>query len=301
MNSRTNAALLAAIGVPLLFVALITLQFRIDATVAKEVARQEELLLPSGKVLKQMSLGYDALLADIYWTRAVQYYGSNAGIPGVKFPLLWPLLDITTTLDPHLTPAYRFGSVFLSEQSPVGAGEPELALKLTEKGLAANPQDWQMNATIGFLYYWYLKDYKKSSEAYLEGAKNPLAPGWLAMMAAQVVLKANATDTSKMIWSNIYNSTPNPAIRKSALQHLEGLQASQDIDLLDQLAEKYRAANGHSPASMQTLVEAGLVRSTPVDPTGLPYIFGPNGKAQLNPKSEVVIERGPPTPPSLNP
>ncbi|MGA8037137.1 MAG: hypothetical protein WA823_09965 [Candidatus Acidiferrales bacterium] len=301
MKSRTKTPLLAAIGVPLLFVALIALQFRIDASVAKEAARQQELLLPSGKLLKQLSLGYDALLADIYWTRAVQYYGSNAGIAGVKFPLLWPLLDITTTLDPHLTPAYRFGSVFLSEESPVGAGEPKLALKLTEKGLAANPKDWQMNATIGFLYYWYLKDYQKSSQAYLEGAKNPLAPGWLAMMAAQVVLKANAIDTSKMIWSNIYNSTPNPAIRKSALQHLEGLQATQDIDALNQLAEKYRAANGHFPASMQALVDAGLVRSTPVDPTGFPYVYDSDGAAHLNPNSEILLEVGPRTPPSLNP
>jgi hypothetical protein len=174
-------------------------------------------------------------------------------------------------------------------------------VKLTDKGMAANPEDWQMNATKGFLYYWYLKDYKKSADAYLEGAKNPLAPGWLAMMAAQVVLKANATDTSKMIWSNIYNSTPNPAIRKSALQHLEGLQASQDIDTLNQLAQKYRAANGHFPASMQALVDARLVRSTPVDPTGLPYVFASDGTAHLNPKSDILLEAGPPTPPSLNP
>jgi hypothetical protein len=120
MNSRGKLALLATVGVPLLFVALIVLQARIDASAAAEVQGQAELLLSSGTVLKRLSLGYDALLADIYWTRAVQYYGSNAGIPGVKFPLLWPLLDITTTLDPKLTPAYRFGAVFLSEQSPVG-------------------------------------------------------------------------------------------------------------------------------------------------------------------------------------
>jgi len=299
MSSRSRVTLLAAIGIPLLFVVLIGVQSRIDATVAAEPVSQQELLLSSGTVLKKLSLGYDALLADIYWTRAVQYYGSNAGIPGVKFPLLWPLLDITTTLDPQLTPAYRFGAVFLSEESPVGAGEPELALKLTEKGLAANPQDWQMNATEGFLYYWYLRDYQKSSEAYLAGSKNPLAPGWLAMMAAQVVLKANETNTSEMIWTEIYQSTPNPAIRKSALQHLQGLHASQDIEALNQLAQKYHSMYGHYPASVDALVQAGMARSTPVDPSGLPYVYDADGRAHLNPKSEIVIESGPVTPPDI--
>jgi hypothetical protein len=294
MNSHRKLALLAAVGVPLLFVAVITLQTRIDVSTAAEVQSQQELLLSSGTVIKRLSLGYDALLADIYWTRAVQYYGSNAGIPGVKFPLLWPLLDITTTLDPKLTPAYRFGAVFLSEQSPVGAGEPELALKLTQKGIAANPQDWQMNATEGFLYYWYLREYQKSSEAYLAGSKNPLAPGWLAMMAAQVVLKANETNTSEMIWTEIYNSTPNPSIRKSALLH-----ASQDIEALNQLAQKYHSIYGHYPASVDVLVQAGLARTTPVDPSGLPYIYDADGRAQLNPKSEIVIESGPATPPKV--
>ncbi len=36
---------------------------------------QEALYLRSAKVLRRLSLGYTGLLADIYWTRAVQYFG----------------------------------------------------------------------------------------------------------------------------------------------------------------------------------------------------------------------------------
>ena len=46
---------------------------------------KEELLLRSGPLLKKLSLGYDPLLADIYWTRAVQYYGSRARKPGATY------------------------------------------------------------------------------------------------------------------------------------------------------------------------------------------------------------------------
>src|SRR5690349_21225423 len=36
---------------------------------------QEVLYIQSPAVLRRMSLGYTGLLADIYWTRAVQYFG----------------------------------------------------------------------------------------------------------------------------------------------------------------------------------------------------------------------------------
>ena len=38
---------------------------------------EEVLYISSPKALKRLSLGYDGLLADIYWTRAVQYFGSR--------------------------------------------------------------------------------------------------------------------------------------------------------------------------------------------------------------------------------
>src|SRR5262249_6292581 len=77
-------------------------------------------LLP--KVLKRLSLGYDGLLADIYWTRAVQYFGNKHNIGAEDFNLLAPLLDITTTLDPHLIVAYEYGTNFLAPPPPNGAG-----------------------------------------------------------------------------------------------------------------------------------------------------------------------------------
>jgi hypothetical protein len=298
MKARAKVAWVAAIGVPVLFVALALLQTRIDASVWAQSAEDNELMLRSGSVLKRMSLGYDSLLADIYWTRTVQYYGRNTEIRGSKFPQLWPLLDITTTLDPKLIPAYRFGGVFLSEPPPSGAADPNRAVELTQRGIAANPDDWQMGATLGFLYYWYLKDYPKSSAAYLQASKNPNAVGWLGMMAARVALMSDSADTSKMIWSEIYQSTPNPLIRKQAQQHLEALHAMQDIQLLNDLSEKYRATYGHYPLSMEDLTKSGFIRGVPTDPSGELYVIGVDGKANVGPRSTIVPEVPPPTPPT---
>src|SRR5881396_1431987 len=64
---------------------------------------EEVLYVSSPKLLKRASLGYNGLLADIYWTRAVQYYGGKHVTAGAKdYRLLYPLLEITTELDPKL-------------------------------------------------------------------------------------------------------------------------------------------------------------------------------------------------------
>ena len=98
---------------------------------------EEVLYISSPKVLKRLSMGYEGLLADIYWTRAVQYFGNKHHIGAEHYNLLAPLLEITTYLDPHLVVAYQFGSNFLSPKPPDGAGMPERAVTLMENGIRA--------------------------------------------------------------------------------------------------------------------------------------------------------------------
>src|SRR5579872_579016 len=100
---------------------------------AGSAAATTPLYVSSGKLLRDLSLGYEGLLADIYWTRAVQYYGRERLSGHPRFDLLGPLLRITTTLDPHLIIAYRFGAVFLAEKPPGGAGQPAEALQLLDR------------------------------------------------------------------------------------------------------------------------------------------------------------------------
>ena len=98
------------------------LQEKIDTQFDGMHQEADDLVLRSGKLLKVMSLEYAPLMADVYWTRVVQYYGDKEVRQDANLELLWPLLDVTTTLDPHLLVAYRFGSMFLSENAPRGSG-----------------------------------------------------------------------------------------------------------------------------------------------------------------------------------
>ncbi len=70
--SRKGSVVLAAVAIPLLLAALVPLTRQIEPLVEQVEPGRDVLNISSAQVLKKMSLGYDGLLADIYWTRVVQ-------------------------------------------------------------------------------------------------------------------------------------------------------------------------------------------------------------------------------------
>jgi hypothetical protein len=292
MKSGKNARFVrvSLLTIAALLILLAALQRNIDASMSRLAQGKPELLLSSGTTLKKLSLGYAPLLADIYWTRAVQYYGARVGTPEATFELLAPLLDITTTLDPKLMIAYRFGAIFLSEPAPAGAGRADLAVDLVKKGIAANPDEWRLYQDLGFLYSIHLKDYQKAADSYLEGSKNPNAQIYMKVLAATVAQKGDSLETSKMIWSEVYASTQDELIRKRAVEHLKALDAALDLRRLNEIAEEYGRKFGRYPATIQELRDAGLVGGKLRDPEGYAYGMGPYGVPQLDPHSPIVID-----------
>ncbi len=276
---------------PLGFAGVWKLQQGIDVQRAELHQERDDLVLRSGKLVKAMSLEYAPLVADIYWTRAVQYYGDKRARHDPNFELLWPLLDVTTTLDPNLVVAYRFGSTFLSEPSPRGAGQPQRGIALLERGIKANPDYWRLYEDLGFIYYFELKDYPKASAAFAEGSKNPKALVWMKVMAAKIAAEGESLSTSVFLWNEVYQSTTDPDVRKNALTHLQLLKVEQDCRQLDALADEYEKRTGQRPSRTGQLVDAGLLRRVPLDPAGYAYVFGPDGKAALSVDSPLLEQQ----------
>ena len=273
------------------FGAIWKLQHIIDKQHAALSQERDDLVLRSGKLLKMASLEYAPLMADFYWTRVVQFYGNKHVRGDANLELLWPLLDITTTLDPNLLPAYRFGAIFLSQKAPTGAGRPDLAVQLIERGIKANPDFWRLYEDLGFVYYFDLKDYKKASEAFLEGSKQPGALVWMKVMAAKVAADGESYETSSFLWNDLYTTATDPQIKENAKLHLELLKANEDCRQLDLLADAYEKRFGRRPKRVAELVQAGLLRGMPVDPRGYAYEFDNNGKAELNLNSPLLEQQ----------
>ena len=147
---------LARLGLPLLLSAAIWSQLQIEARLGGFRAQEEVLYLWDGEHVKRLFPGFESLMADLYWLRTVQYFGGHLHFDTERdFDLLEPLVDITTTLDPRFELAYRYGATFLAEPYPNGAGRPEAAVALLEKGVRNNPENWRLHWDLGHFRYLF--------------------------------------------------------------------------------------------------------------------------------------------------
>src|SRR5207248_7957270 len=143
-------------------------------------------------VARRMSIGFNGLVADWYWMRALQYVGRKLiayqgdlqldDLSPVGLSQLAPLLDSATMLDPQFIPAYEYGAVVLPSI------DVEAAIKLIQKGIAANPQTWRLYHQLGYIY-WQQGRFQEASEAYRQGAQIASAPAWMHAMAAQMAAR----------------------------------------------------------------------------------------------------------------
>jgi len=261
---------------------------------------EDVLYISSPKMVKRASLGFDGLMACIYWTRTVQYFGHRHFDRARTFNELAPLLEITTTLDPHLLPAYGFGASFLAPKPPGGAGEPERAIRLMEYGIEHNPDNWHLYYDLGFVYYTELKDYRNAAAVFERGSKVPNAHPFMKIMAAQMAMHAGDFATARMLWTATYESSSESIIRQNALEHLRALKVDEDVTNLESAVARFAERTGSPPVSMPELVMAEHLPGFPVDPDGNPYQLTLDGQVQVqNPDDFPFITKG--LPPAYKP
>jgi hypothetical protein len=239
----------------------------------------------STQFVKRAVLSYDSLAADVYWMRALQHYGRTRLSQGgpKEYELLYPLLDLTTSLDPRFTIAYRFGAIFLAEPSPGGAGRTDLAVALLEKGLAAQPSRWEFAQDIGFVHYWWRHDYATAADWFERAAAVPGAPNWMGGLVAVTRAKGGDRETSRHLWAEILAGSEQDWLRVQAQFRLKQLDAMDQIDQLERLIEQYRRQTGALPRTW-----ASLGVRAPKDPDGFEYRVDPfTGTVTLDPASTI--------------
>jgi tetratricopeptide (TPR) repeat protein len=275
-----------------------------------DVAQEEERLYVTGPAIKRMSLGFNGLVADWYWMRALQYVGRKAlnhpgriqldDLSALNLRLLAPLLDTATTLDPQFMAVYDFGAVVLP------AVDDRDAIALLEKGIAANPSAWRLYQHLGYIY-WQRGDYTVASRIYGEGAELAGAPIWMKQMSAQMAAEGGSRATARQIYLNMLEQSEDEKIRELAARRLAQVYSFDERDAIRKVLNEYSARTGRCASTWKDVtlalanarfkVDGGeqqlslnLDASTgaPVDPAGMPYRLVKDGcDVDLEPTSTV--------------
>lgn len=263
---------------PLLLLGLVPLvQRQVDARRGASRGGDPTLYLWSGAEVRRLAPGLESLMADVYWLRTVQYFGSQKAFEGGRqgYPLLGPLIDITVTLDPRMEIAYRYGAIFLSEAPPHGAGRPRDGIALLERGVAAQPDNWRLRQDLGFYHFLFLRDARKASEILDAAGRLQGAPFWLRSLAAEVLFKGGERATSRRMWEQLHAQAEDVAMRNNAWAQLAVLDALDEADRLTGLVRTFAERTGRNPASFDDLIAAGLLQRRPADIYGTPFEYDP--------------------------
>jgi hypothetical protein len=249
-----------------------------NSGVAGPAQSDPELYLRSSTIATRVLPSFHALAADVYWIRAIQYDGKERKSvrESGRFQLLFPLLDLATSLDPHFHIAYRFGAVFLAEPPPAGPGRTDQAVELLEKGLRSNPRRWHYAFDIGFVYFWAgvesgrSGDFVRAAEWFERGSMMPGSPVWLRQLAATTRAGAGDVPGAERLLRELSHSD-DPWIRDFARRGLDQLAALERIGRLQTLVHAFAAEHHHWPAGWAEIGRGA--KSGPLDPAGIPYEY----------------------------
>ncbi|HEX9421874.1 MAG TPA: hypothetical protein VF899_01430 [Pyrinomonadaceae bacterium] len=243
----------------------------------------EEQLYLNGATARRISLGFNGLAADWYWMRALQYVGGKimtvpANVPidslgQLNLKVLAPLLDTATTLDPQFMEPYEYAAVVLPDV------DLQQAIRITKKGIGANPSAWRLHQHLGFIY-WQQKDFQAAGEAYAQGAKLPGAPVWMEAMKARMAVEGGSRQLAREIYGRMYEQTEDDQVKDMARLRLMNLDSLNDRDALLKALSVFRAKTGRCPSTWKETEP--LLRDlnmntdstgAPLDPGGTPYVL----------------------------
>ncbi len=182
--------------------------------------RSELDLFPSGRFLREVSLGHAQLAADLGWLTAIQYYGKHR-MTDRRYPLAPHLFATITDADPHFENAYFFGSLVLAD-----GGFREQAERLLRRGAERNPDSWQLRFELGFFHYVVKKVPAQAAAEFAAAAEIPGAPEYVRSFAAVAFQRSGDVAMARRLWQLIARESQNEEIRRMAEERIAALEAS---------------------------------------------------------------------------
>jgi len=178
------------------------------------------LYLPKSGYLKEMSLGYRTVFADILWIKAIGYFGGHT-LTDQEYPWLFHILDQTTSLDPLFHHAYTFGGVVLAVEGDSLAQ----SIALLRKGMTYFPGDWLLPFYIGLDSFYYLKDPVVAADYIKVAATLPGHPEYLPRLAASLLSRSGRLPAAIAFLTTVAENTEDEHVRRGLYEKIEDLKA----------------------------------------------------------------------------
>jgi tetratricopeptide (TPR) repeat protein len=246
-----------------------SLKIKTDNISREKIPGSSIIYIPSGQYLKYATFGNSSLLADLIYIWAIQYY-SDYTIPDM-YEYLDHIFSIINELDPSYLDPYDVGAVIAAYE----AEDLDLALKILDRGLEKNPEQWLFPYMAGHYAQMIRKDHKLAQKYYKKAMDIEGVPPIVNRLYANAIFKSMDYKRALQTWLEIYETAKDERIKKIASNHLYNIKATIDIEQINEAIEKFKEKFGRNPMELSQLVRAGFLDSLPKDLDGEEYVYDP--------------------------
>lgn len=132
MKSNRIVCLLIA----LFLVGYAATKYYVDISVTKRRGKYDIRMLPSPRTARFLAIGFEPVLADVYWIEGLNYFGGELGNKNRNYKYLDSYIDLIQNLDPNFTTFYDWAStVFIYNGLPITRENVRLAVKYANSGI----------------------------------------------------------------------------------------------------------------------------------------------------------------------
>lgn len=201
-----------------LFVGAFSFHLKLDEMKSPYQSTEVYMYIPSGEFLRPFTLGFNQILADYFWIKTVSYFADHL-MSDRKYPWLYHILNLVTTLDPQFIWPYYFGGIILSLE----AQQVEQSNLILMKAMRYHPGVWKFPFFLGFNYWYHSHDPLKAA-AYIEiAAKLPGAPPYLKTFPARLYRGTGQKEAAIMFLEEMRKNTQDLKMRAEIEKRIKAI------------------------------------------------------------------------------
>ncbi len=245
---------------------------RVDHTRAARAVDDALVFLPRADTTRIAASGFDEMVADFLWIRAVLLFGDrfDRDRSGAWRAWLAGMLDTTSTLDPAWPSVYHYGGAMLRV-----VGDVDGSSALFERCTQNIPTDGWCAFSLGMNHYLYRKDVAEAQRWIDRAAQQPGAPGWWSSAAAKMASGAGAIQAAIDYVDSEMEGARSDAERGFLLLQKRRLQHDQLVESWTAACLAYREQHGAPLPGVSTLESLGF--AVPENPRGNAWVVGRDG------------------------
>ena len=251
-------------------------------------AARGEIFVPDPRAASAASFGFKAVLADYHWLQAVQIAGGRDVIDPASASHLGRLIDVVTTLNPHVGHPYRFAAVWLTND-PKQVRE---GIRLLERAIEHQPEEWRNYFYLGFNHFFYLGEYERAAEALEEAIHLEGRPAYLPRLVARLKSQHADIDVAEVFLRELLAASDDDEVKAKLKVSLDEIEIEYKARHLDRARAAYREITGRDIEAVDDLIRgshAVLERLPNPEPESMPKSLSRGSVWELN-RDEDRIE-----------